>query len=162
MATGAELTYTQSTALQMANAIFGDGVTVTGASYTGPSSSAAVYSNGQLAPGVVPATTGVILSTGRAADFTQSSGDPNRAAGTSTDTTGATNNAQFNTIAGATTYDAVWLDVDFIPTGDEMTMQFVFSSEEYPEYINSQFNDVVGVWINGTLVRSKWATARRP
>jgi hypothetical protein len=152
MATGAELTYTQSTALQMANAIFGDGVQITGASYTGPASSAAVYSNGQLSPGVVPSNTGVILSTGRASDFTQSSGDPNRNAGTTTDTTGVNNNAQFNTVAGASTFDAVWLDVDFIPTGDELTMQFVFSSEEYPEFINSQFNDVVGVWVNGTLV----------
>jgi hypothetical protein len=152
MATGAELTYTSTTALNMANAIFGAGVTVTGASYTGPASSAAVYSNGQLAPGVVPSNTGVILSTGRAADFTQSSGDPNRNAGTSTDTTGVNNNAQFNTIAGASTFDAVWLDVDFIPQGDEMTIRFVFSSEEYPEYINSQFNDVVGVWVNGVHV----------
>jgi hypothetical protein len=152
MATGAELTYTSTTALNMANAIFGAGVTVTGASYTGPASSAAVYSNGQLAPGVVPSNTGVILSTGRASDFTQSSGDPNRNTGTSTDTTGINNNAQFNTIAGATTYDAVWLDVDFIPQGDEMTIRFVFSSEEYPEYINSQFNDVVGVWVNGVHV----------
>ncbi|MGL5012209.1 MAG: Hint domain-containing protein [Paracoccaceae bacterium] len=152
MATGAELTYTSTTALNMANAIFGAGVTVTGASYTGPASSAAVYSNGQLAPGVVPSNTGVILSTGRASDFTQSNGDPNRNAGTSTDTTGVNNNSQFNTIAGASTFDAVWLDVDFIPTGDEMTIRFVFSSEEYPEYINSQFNDVVGVWVNGSLV----------
>jgi hypothetical protein len=46
----------------------------------------------------------------------------------------------------------VWLDVDFTPTGNMMTMSFVFSSEEYPEYINSQFNDVVGVWVNGTHV----------
>ncbi len=152
MATGAELTYTSTTALNMANAIFGAGVTVTGASYTGPASSAAVYSNGQLAPGVVPSNTGVILSTGRAADFTQSSGDPNRNAGTTTDTTGINNNSLFNTIAGANTFDAVWLDVDFIPTGDEMTIRFVFSSEEYPEYINSQYNDVVGVWVNGTHV----------
>ncbi len=152
MATGAELTYTSTTALNMANAIFGAGVTVTGASYTGPASSAAVYSNGQLAPGVVPSNTGVILSTGRAADFTQSSGDPNRNAGTTTDTSGINNNSLFNTIAGANTFDAVWLDVDFIPTGDEMTIRFVFSSEEYPEYINSKYNDVVGVWVNGTHV----------
>lgn len=152
MATGAELTYTSTTALNMANAIFGAGVTVTGASYTGPASSAAVYSNGQLAPGVVPSNTGVILSTGRAADFTQSSGDPNRAAGTTTDTTGINNNSLFNTIAGANTYDAVWLDADFIPTGNEMTIRFTFASEEYPEYINSQFNDVIGVWVNGTHV----------
>lgn len=153
MATGAELTYnTSATALQMANAIFGTGATVTKASYTGPASSAAIYSNGQLSPGVVPSSSGVILSTGNANSFTQSSGDPNRSAGTSTDTTGSNNNTLFNQLAGTSTYDAVWLDVDFIPTGDVMTIRFVFSSEEYPEYINSQFNDVVGVWVNGTSV----------
>ncbi|WP_246020243.1 Hint domain-containing protein [Aliigemmobacter aestuarii] len=153
MATGAELTYqTNASALDMANTIFGDGVTVTGASYTGPRTSSAVYSNGQLAPGVVPSDTGVILSTGNVASFTQSSGDPNRSAGTSTDTSGINNNSLFNQLAGASTFDAVWLDVDFIPTGDRLTMKFVFASEEYPEYISSQFNDVVGVWVNGTNV----------
>ncbi|MDZ4094687.1 MAG: Hint domain-containing protein [Paracoccaceae bacterium] len=153
MATGAELTYqTNASALAMANAIFGDGVTVTGASYTGPQNSSAIYSNGQLSPGVVPSDTGVILSTGNAASFTQSSGDPNRSAGTSTDTSGINNNALFNALAGTNTFDAVWMDVDFIPTGDTMTIRFVFASEEYPEFANSQFNDVVGVWVNGSNV----------
>ncbi len=153
MATGAELTYnTGATATQMANAIFGDGVTVVGASYTGDTRSKAIYSNGQLSPGVVPSNTGVILSTGLAASFTQSNGDPNRSSQTSTDTSGANNNAQFNALAGTNTYDASILDVDFIPTGNVMTMTFVFSSEEYPEYASSQFNDTVGIWVNGTNV----------
>jgi len=153
MAVGAELTYqTNASALNMARTIFGDGVTVTSASYSGPSSSSAIYTNGQLAAGVVPSETGVILSTGRVTDFTQSNGDPNRNAGTSTDTSGANNNSLFNAIAGTNTYDAVWLNADFIPTGNLMTIQFVFASEEYPEYINSQYNDVVGVWVNGTHV----------
>ncbi len=153
MATGAELNYNiNASAITMANTIFGQGVTVVGASYTGASSSSAVYSNGQLAPGVVPATTGVILSTGDVRSFTQSSGDPNRSTGTSTNTTGIDNNSQFNSIAGARTFDAAWLDVDFIPTGNTLTMQFVFASEEYPEYVNSSFNDVMGVWVNGSYV----------
>jgi hypothetical protein len=153
MATGAELTYqTNASALAMANAIFGEGTTVNSATYSGPSASSAIYSNGGLSTGVVPSETGVILSTGNAASFTQSSGDPNRSTGTSTDTSGTNNNAQFNAIAGTNTYDAVWLDIDFTPTGDTMTMSFVFASEEYPEYINSQFNDVVGVWVNGTHI----------
>ena len=33
-----------------------------------------------------------------------------------------------------------------------MTMQFVFSSEEYPEFQNSVYQDFVGVWINGVQV----------
>lgn len=153
MATGAELGYnTNASAIAMANEIFGEGVTVVGASYTGPSTSSAIYSNGNLAAGVTPSNTGVIFSTGDVRNFTQSWGDPNRASGTSTNTYGIDNNSQFNAIAGTRTYDAVWMDVDFIPTGDVMTIQFVFASEEYPEYVNSQFNDVVGVWVNGTHV----------
>ena len=138
--------------MTMANAMFGSGVTVVGASYTGPRDSSATFTNGHLSPGVLPSSTGVILSTGNVRDFTQSSGDPNRATDTSTDTAGVDNNSQFNAIAGARTYDAVWIDVDFIPTGDVMTMRFVFSSEEYPEYVNSGFNDTIGVWINGAYV----------
>jgi hypothetical protein len=153
MATGAELSYnTSASALQMANTIFGSGVTVTGASYSGPANSSAIYSNGQLAAGVTPSDSGVILSTGNVRDFTQSGGDPNRQTGTSTDTSGATNNAQFNAVAGTRTYDAVWLDANFIPDGNVMTMNFVFASEEYPEYVNSNFNDFLGVWVNGQYV----------
>lgn len=153
MATGAELTYnTNASALLMANTIFGNGATVVSASYTGPSTSSAVYSNGQLAAGVTPSDTGVIFSTGDVRSFTQSGGDPNRSGSTSTNTSGVNNNTLFNQLAGANTYDAVWMDVDFIPTGNVMTMRFVFSSEEYPEYINTQYNDVFGVWINGSAV----------
>lgn len=153
MATGAELSYnTSASALQMANTIFGSGVTVTGASYSGPANSSAIYSNGQLAAGVTPSDSGVILSTGNVRDFTQSGGDPNRQTGISTDTSGATNNAQFNAVAGTRTYDAVWLDANFIPDGNVMTMNFVFASEEYPEYVNSNFNDFLGVWVNGQYV----------
>jgi hypothetical protein len=156
MATGAELLYTTNVnALTMANAIFGAGVTVTGASLnvSNSSTSAGLFANGHLAPGVAPSASGVILSTGDLRAFTQSSGDPNRVTDTSTDTSGTTdNNSLFNAIAGARTYDGVWLNADFIPQGEWMTIRFVFSSEEYPEYINSQYNDVVGVWVNGSHV----------
>lgn len=154
MATGAELKYTtNASATQMANTIFGDGVTVVSASYTGDSSSSAIYSKGDsLSPDVTPGDTGVILSTGKATSFTQSSGDPNRSGSTSSDTKGVNNDADFNALAGTKTYDASWLDVNFIPTGDTLSMQFVFSSEEYPEYINSIYNDLVGVWVNGAPV----------
>ncbi|MCB2093098.1 MAG: Hint domain-containing protein [Rhodobacteraceae bacterium] len=154
MATGAELGYdTRASAVEMANTIFGNGVTVVGASYQGDRNSAAIYTNGDaLSPYATPGDTGVILSTGRATDFTQSSGDPNRSTHTSTNTRGLNDDAAFNAIAGTHTYDASVLNVDFIPTGNVMTMQFTFSSEEYPEYANTQYNDMVGVWINGTHV----------
>jgi hypothetical protein len=92
------------------------------------------------------------LSTGDAEDFTNSSGQSNQSSSTSTNTSGVNNNAQLNAAAGAGTRDAAILDIDFIPTGSVMTMKFVFSSEEYPEFQNSVYQDFVGVWINGTQV----------
>ncbi|WP_299372606.1 Hint domain-containing protein [uncultured Tateyamaria sp.] len=140
-------------ATDMANAIFGNGVQVVSASYTGDRDSAGIYSNGDtVSPGVTPGDTGVILSTGDAEDFTNSSGSSNQSNSTSTNTSGQNNNGQFNAAAGARTYDASYLDVDFIPDGNVMTMQFVFSSEEYPEFQNSIYQDFVGVWVNGQQV----------
>ena len=48
------------------------------------------------------------------------------------------------------TRDAVVLDFDFIPLADTIyASQFVFGSEEYPEYVNSSYNDVFAFWISG-------------
>ncbi len=144
---------TSATATQMAQTIFGDGVTVVSASYTGDAASSGVYTNGDtIAPGVTPSDTGVILSTGRAQDITNSSGAANQSGSTTTNTNGVNNDAGFNALAGTRTYDASWMDIDFIPTGDTLTMQFVFASDEYPEWVNSIYNDIVGVWSNGTPV----------
>lgn len=153
MVTATELPInTGASATQMANAIFGDGVTVVSASYSGDNRSSGIYSNGDaVSPTGTPGDTGVILSTGKAKDFTNSSGQANQNTGTSTNTSGVNNDADFNAIAGGNTYDASILDVDFIPTGDTMTMQFIISSEEYPEYW-AAYSDIVGVWVNGNYV----------
>ncbi|PKP79611.1 MAG: 2,3,4,5-tetrahydropyridine-2,6-carboxylate N-succinyltransferase [Alphaproteobacteria bacterium HGW-Alphaproteobacteria-2] len=155
MVRGQELVYnTNATAMQMANEIFGDGVTVVSATYTGDSRSSAIYSRGDnLSPDATPSDTGVILSTGLAADFTNRTGNANQNAGTSTNTSGPNNDPNFNALAGTSTFDASFLTVNFIPQGDTLTMQFVFASEEYPEFVNSVFQDVVGVWVNGQPVQ---------
>ncbi|WP_306345498.1 Hint domain-containing protein [Tropicibacter naphthalenivorans] len=156
----------------MAEAIFGDGVTVVSASYTGAAQSSGIYSGGySTSPGVTPADSGVILSTGQVQDFTNSAGtgggggggwwgwwqnqnstNSNQQTNTSTNTSGPDGLADFDQAAGADTFDASFIDVDFIPTGDVMTMQFVFASEEYPEYTTSLYQDFVGVWVNGVQV----------
>jgi Hint domain-containing protein/Big-like domain-containing protein len=154
MVTASELTIdSNASAMEMADAIFGNGVSVLDASYSGDKRASGIYSDGdETSPGVTPGDSGVILSTGRVSKFTNGSGDANKSSSTSTNTSGVNNDAQFNALAGANTYDASMLDVDFIPTGDTLTMQFVFSSDEYPEYADSLYNDVVGVWINGSYV----------
>ncbi|MDQ2095858.1 Hint domain-containing protein [Rhodalgimonas zhirmunskyi] len=155
---------TSASAIEMAQTIFGDGVTVVSASYTGDSRSSGIYSDGDsVSPGATPGDTGIILSTGQATSFTNEAGtqpwwqgggatESNQSTNTTSSSNGINNNSDFNAAAGARTYDAAWIDVDFIPDNDMMTMQFVFSSDEFPEYANSQYQDFVGVWVNGQPV----------
>jgi gliding motility-associated-like protein len=41
------------------------------------------------------------------------------------------------------------LEFDFVPTGDSISFRFVFGSEEYPEYVCSQYNDAFGFFLSG-------------
>lgn len=162
MATGAELTYERDASGEdMANEIFGDGIQVVSATYFGDNQSSAIYRNGDaLAPNATPGDTGVIFSTGRVNQYTRSGGDPNRSDSTSRNTSGEDGNEAFETAFdenwqpgdATNTFDAAYLEATIIPTGDVMTMQFIFASEEYPEFTNSQFQDFVGVWVNDTFV----------
>ena len=145
---------TSATAMDMAETIFSDDVTIVSASYSGQNTSSGIYTNGDaISPDVTPSDEGVILSTGRATQFSNRNGAFNQRTDRSSNTSGEDNNPEFNAVAGSNTYDASYLDVSFLATeAGQMTMQFVFASEEYPEYVNSIYQDFVAVSINGDYV----------
>ncbi|WP_151717622.1 Hint domain-containing protein [Gemmobacter serpentinus] len=147
---------TDASAMDMANAIFGNGITVQNAWFEGDPLASGVYSGALTTiPGVSPTDTGVILSTGNVRNFTNDSGttDTNSQSAITTDLDhGVEGDPGLDGIAGVSTHDGAILNVDFIPDGDMITMNFVFSSDEYPEYVNSGVNDAFGVWVNGVLV----------
>lgn len=41
------------------------------------------------------------------------------------------------------------IEFDFVPTGDSLLFRFAFGSEEYPEYVCTQFNDGFGFFLSG-------------
>ncbi|MEM9853485.1 MAG: Hint domain-containing protein [Pseudomonadota bacterium] len=155
MVAGREINYNyNASARQMAETIFGEGVSVTGATYTGDRLSSAVYSdpNG-YATNVLPSPSGVILSTGFAGYFTNNNANQSNLSNSQGwNSSGPNNQADFNAVAGRSTFDASYLDVSFTSESDLLTMQFVFGSDEYPEFTNSIYNDIVAVWINGSYV----------
>lgn len=51
-------------------------------------------------------------------------------------------------LAVNTINNAAILEFDFVPTGDEIAFNFVFGSDEYPEFVNS-INDAFGFFISG-------------
>ena len=51
---------------------------------------------------------------------------------------------------GATSFqDAAVLSFDFIPKGSQISFRYVFGSEEYNEYVNTQFNDAFAFFVQG-------------
>ncbi|MDZ4751528.1 MAG: choice-of-anchor L domain-containing protein [Flavobacteriales bacterium] len=52
-------------------------------------------------------------------------------------------------LSGFALNDAAVLEFDFVPTGDSLVFQYVFGSDEYPEFSNSSFNDAFGFFISG-------------
>jgi hypothetical protein len=142
-----------ASATEMAEAIFGGSIEIIDATYIGDRNSSGIWSNGDAdASDLTPSDTGVILSTGRVRDVTNSTGEANQNTNTSTNTQGVNGDSQFDQLAGTNTYDASILEVTFIPDTAYISMQFTFASEEYPEYVGSIFNDAVGIWINGVEV----------
>ena len=87
---------------------------------------------------------GVILTTG----VTANAVGPNNV-GNKTTNAGTAGDPQLNTVTGRTTFDACTFEFDITPEGDTLKFDYVFASEEYPEWVNSQFNDVFGFFISG-------------
>lgn len=60
-------------------------------------------------------------------------------------------------------YDATVVEFDFIPYADTIFIaDFVFGSEEYPEYVESNFNDVFGFFVDGPNTNGPINTAILP
>ena len=58
-------------------------------------------------------------------------------------------NADLDNLSGQTTFDAAILEFDFIATGDSLTFNYSFASEEYNEFVNANVNDVFGLFLDG-------------
>nr|MCH9764776.1 choice-of-anchor L domain-containing protein [Alphaproteobacteria bacterium] len=136
---------TTTTATTLGNNIAGNGVTVTGVTFTGQNAQGGTFTGATGYPSEwLGYDSGVILSTGNVVDV---SGTP--AGNSSTNHSGA-GDADLESLANNTSFDASVLEVSFVPTGNLVTLQFTFGSEEYNEYVYSNFNDAIGIWVNGS------------
>jgi hypothetical protein len=127
-----------ATALLAANS----GITIDSATLTGATGAAGTFTGGD---GVIDIATGVVLTTGFA-EFVEG---PNNVddAGEDRDAPG---DADLDDIVSPqSTNDATTLLIEFTPTGNQVQFTYVFGSEEYNEYVDSNFNDVFAFFVNG-------------
>jgi outer membrane protein OmpA-like peptidoglycan-associated protein len=60
------------------------------------------------------------------------------------------------------TYDACVIELDVVPTADTLTFNYVFGSEEYDEYVGSDYNDVFAFFISGKGIKQEQNLATVP
>jgi hypothetical protein len=129
------------TANQLAQGLVGPGITVNSATFTGDARAAGTFNDPAASVGLA---SGIVLSSGDVHDVI----GPNDASNTSTNLA-QPGSADLTALAGATTHDATLLDVGFTPTNSQLAINYVFASEEYEEFVGTQFNDVFAFFVNG-------------
>ena len=132
---------TSQTPLQMAQKIAGQGVKILNPTIVCGANGYGSYTASATNLG---SNAGVILTSGLATDAI----GPNNV-GNKTVQVGTAGDPLLNVVTGRTTFDACTFEFDIIPEGDTLKFDYVFASEEYPEWVNSQFNDVFGFFISG-------------
>jgi gliding motility-associated-like protein len=147
------VTNNQTVAWYVQNVLLGANVTVSNITYNGSTANAnntAVTSVGHLTnPGnQIGIANGFIMATGDATLAAQA----NTAGGSTlgnTDPENSGNDAQLSTLLSGSQFNKCIVEFDFVPLGDTLRFNYVFASEEYPEYVCSEFNDVFGFFVSG-------------
>lgn len=132
-------TYTQS---QLISSVFmGDCLTATNIQFHGMNDMMGYFSNGNS----IGIPTGVVLTSGSIFNVP----GPNNQANATIDHS-QPGDVQLTSAVGVNTQDASSIEFDFVPKNDSVTFQFVFASEEYPEWICQGYNDAFGFFVTGT------------
>ena len=131
----------------LTNALLGSGqaITILNVSYSGAAAASGTYSDGPLASG-----SGALFTTGAATG----SLPPNNAPNTTTSNNLGGDPLCDAMIPGFMSFDATKLTITFeLASGfTGISFKSVFGSEEYPEYVNTAYNDVYGAYLDGTQV----------
>ncbi len=139
-----------SDATALATALLGPGVSLVPGSaiYTGHPLASGLFTGDTTLFGTPSGVGGVILTSGRATGALPPNSQTNE---------GTINSAPGSAflsglIGGAPTYDASTLQfkLKVAPGTSTIEWKYVFGSEEYNEYVNSSFNDVFALALNGT------------
>ncbi len=100
------------------------------------------FENGEI----IGSSEGIIMSTGNP-EYAEG---PNNTTGNRPTGGGQDVDADLRALSGGfRPYDVTTIEFDFIPTGGFMFFQYIFASDEYCDYVNSEFNDVFGFFLSG-------------
>lgn len=129
-----------TTANDLAQSLGGAGLTIQNVTYTGANAAAGIYTAGVPNVGF----DGIVLSSGTA---TQAAG-PNNAFKRNT-IFGTPGDADITATIGVGTLDASALSFEIVANADSVYFQYVFASDEYPQFGGGPFVDGFVLLVNG-------------
>jgi gliding motility-associated-like protein len=127
------------------NVLLGPGVQVSNVFYSGSAGAIGTFNSANANVGI---ENGIIMTTGTINPGPNGPYGPNNQPNAGMDN-GAGGYPPLTALGGTTTFNAAILEFDFVPFSDTVRFEYVFGSEEYPEYVGSQFNDVFAFFITG-------------
>ncbi len=128
------------------NFLIGQGVIASNISYTGVPESIGYFDNGGTTN--LGLDSGIVLSSG---DVTLIPVVGANGGGTGKNINLTGHPLLQSLIPSYTTNDAVLIEFDFIPVSDTIRFRYIFGSDEYPEFVNSNYNDVFGFFITSGI-----------
>lgn len=152
------VTSAQGAASLVQNTLLGPGVTVSNIHYSGASGAIGKFTANGTNLGI---NSGIVITTGTIANNGSGPQGPNNSTNSGVDN-GYPGFGALTNQAGAQTYNAAILEFDFVPYSDTVRFKYVFGSEEYPEYVCSQFNDAFAFFISGPGIGGTVNMAKLP
>lgn len=153
------ITSAQAPGSLVQNVLLGPGVTVSNINFSG-SAGAIGYFNGQNTN--LGLDEGIIITTGTISAGGAGPHGPNNSPNAGVDNNTPGYSALSALIGGLDTKNAAILEFDFVPYSDTVRFRYVFGSEEYPEFVGSEFNDVFAFFISGPGITGQQNIARLP
>ena len=154
------VTSPQSAASLVQNTLLGPGVTVSNIIYSGASGTIGKFTANGTNLGI---NSGIVITTGTIANNGNGPQGPNNSPNSGVDNSYPGFSALTNLLGpNSSTHNAAILEFDFVPYSDTVRFKYVFGSEEYPEYVGSQFNDVFAFFIAGPGISGAQNIARLP
>lgn len=138
------------------SSLFGTGVTISNLKFSGSYQAIGLFDELTYSFGIGK---GIIIATGSAANAI----GPNNSDSEGIDLGINKNDSDLASLTTNNILDLVTIEFDFISAADTIFVStFVFGSEEYPEYVNSPFNDVFGFFISGPGINGTENLAKVP
>ena len=150
---------TMSPAALVQNVLLGSGVTVSNITYNGSPAAIGSFTANGTNLGI---NQGVVITTGTVANNGQGPHGPNNQANAGVDNGVGGFSLLSNLLGNAPTFNAAILEFDFVPYSDSVKFNYVFGSEEYPEYVGTNFNDIFAFFISGPGIAGLQNIAKLP